>query len=384
MKFLRFLALILLLAAPLLRAHQVETVEFEFQKLEKQWRLLGEMDIAYMLPETRKVPGGPPLSREATMKAPPEELARIRRETEKTLRSLLRITFADHEVPWKMEFPDFEKKPFALPEEAADWALLSVRIVIDAQPGPGELQIHWSGEEESELIILTEDSEDGEVVSVLPGNFITLVKQTAPAPGPETTAAVSQTPPEAPVARSAFAGWIKNGYLHVVPVGFDHILFILGMFLMVPQWRPLLKQSLMFTVAHSVTLALSALGWVSVPQRPLQLLIAFSIAFVGVENLLSKKVGRLRLFVVLAFGLVHGIGYASGLGDTLRNMTRSQLTAPLLGFNLGVELAQLTVLAAAFLFFLPLRKWDQKARNAGSVFVSLAGLAWMAERLLAA
>ena len=380
MKFLRFLALILLLAAPLLRAHQVETVEFEFQKLEKQWRLLGEMDIAYMLPETRKVPGGPPLSREATMKAPPEELARIRRETEKTLRSLLRITFADQEVPWKMEFPDFEKKPFALPEEAADWALLSVRIVIDAQTGPGELRIHWSGEEESELIILTEDSEDGEVVSVLPGNFITLVKQTGAAPA----VSESSPPSQAPVERSAFAGWIKNGYLHVVPVGFDHILFILGMFLMVPQWRPLLKQSLMFTVAHSVTLALSALGWVSVPQRPLQLLIAFSIAFVGVENLLSKKVGRLRLFVVLAFGLVHGIGYASGLGDTLRNMTRGQLTAPLLGFNLGVELAQLTVLAAAFLFFLPLRKWDQKARNAGSVFVALAGLAWMAERLLAA
>jgi len=382
MKFLRFLSLLLLLAVQPLRAHQVETVEFEFQKLEKQWRLLGEMDIAYMLPETRKVPGLQPLSREATMKAPPEELARIRRETEKTLRSLLRITFADHEVPWNMEFPDFEKKPFTLPEEAADWALLSVRIVIDAQPGPGELRIHWSGQEESELIILTEDSEDGEVVSVLPGNFITLVKQTGTAPA--VADATTATPPsQAPVERSAFAGWIKNGYLHVVPIGFDHILFILGMFLMVPQWKPLLKQSLMFTLAHSVTLALSALGWVSVPQRPLQMLIAFSIAFVGVENLLSKKVGRLRLFVVLAFGLVHGIGYASGLGDTLRNMTRSQLTAPLLGFNLGVELAQITILAAAFLFFLPLRKWDQKARTAGSVFVALAGAAWMVERLMA-
>lgn len=360
MKFLRFLLPLLLLAAQLLRAHQVDTVEFEFQKLENEWRLLGEMDIAYMLPETRNIPGGPPLSREATMKAPPEELARIRRETENTLRKLLRVTFAGKEIPWKIQFPDFDKKPFSLPEEAADWALLSTRIVIDAQSGPGELQLHWSGEEESELIILTEDSEDGEVVSVLPGGHITLLKKQA-----------------------TFPGWVWNGFQHVVPVGFDHILFILGLFLMAPQWKPLLKQSLMFTVAHSITLALSALGWVDLPPRMLQVLIAFSIAFVGVENLMSRKVGRLRLFMVLAFGLVHGIGFASGLGDTLRNLSRAQLTAPLLGFNLGVELAQLTVIAAAFLFFLPLRKWDQKARTAGSVFVALAGAAWMIERIVA-
>jgi hypothetical protein len=96
-------------------AHQVESVEFEFQNLDNLWRLLGEMDIAYMLPETRKVPGGQPLSREATMKAPPEELQRIRRETENTLRSLMRITFAEKEIPWNIEFPDFEKQPFTLP-----------------------------------------------------------------------------------------------------------------------------------------------------------------------------------------------------------------------------------------------------------------------------
>lgn len=362
-----------------MRAHQVETVEFEFLQTDAEWWLEGQMDIAYMLPETRKIPGGLPLSREATMKAPPEELARIRRETEKTLRGIIRITFAGKEVPFRFAFPDFDKTPFVLPEEAADWALMTTRLIVDKQSGPGDLTIHWSGEEESELIILTEDSEDGEVVSVLPGNAFTLLRLAAPVP--ETVGQEVKQP--GPPGQSAFLGWIKAGYLHVVPVGFDHILFILGMFLMAPKWKPLLLQSTMFTLAHSLTLALSVLGWVDLPEKLLQVLIAFSIAFIGIENLVAPKLGRLRMGIVLGFGLVHGIGIASGLGEKLRDLPRAKLTEPLIGYNLGVEFAQITILAAAFLFFLPLKKWEKRAFTTGSVVISLAGIAWMVERLMA-
>ncbi len=352
-------------------AHQVETVEFEFQKTESEWRLLGEMDIAYMLPETRKVPGGQPLSREATMKAPPEELERIRVETEKTLRSLLRITFGGVGIPWRVEFPDFEKQPFALPEEAADWALLSTRIVIEPRVGPGELVVHWSGEEESELIILTEDSEDGEVVSVQPGGSIRLLD-------------VADSGKVGKSEQEAFSSWVWTGFRHVLPLGLDHMLFIVGLFLMVPKWKPLLQQSLMFTLAHSATLALAVLGWVSVPSRPVEVLIAFSIAFIGVENLLTKELGRLRLAVVLAFGLIHGLGFASVLSEKLDGLPRERLLMPLAGFNVGVEIAQISVLALAFLILLPLRKWTERVRLVGSAAVTLAGLGWMLERLFLA
>lgn len=382
MKPFRLLAALLFLAfvSGIARAHQVETVEFEFLSTDTEWRLEGQMDIAYMLPETRKVPGGLPLSREATMKAPPEELARIRRETEKTLRSLIRITFAGKDVPFRFAFPDFDKTPFMLPEEAADWALMTTRLIVEKPQGAGDLTIHWSGEEESELIILTEDSEDGEVVSILPGNSFILVRQAArtvdsrnPDGAPEM-----QTPPE----QSAFLGWIKSGYFHVVPAGFDHILFILGMFLMVPKWKPLLLQSTMFTLAHSLTLALSVLGWVDLPSKLLQVLIAFSIAFIGIENLVAPKLGKLRMAIILGFGLVHGIGIASGLGEKLRDLPRAKLTEPLIGYNIGVELAQITILAAAFLFFLPLKKWEKTAFTTGSVMISCAGIAWMIERMV--
>jgi hypothetical protein len=372
MRTLRFFQLLLFLCGTLqtLRGHQVDTVEFEFQKFEGKWRLVGEMDIAYMLPETRKVPGEMPLSREALMKAPPEELARIRRETENTLRSLLRMSFAGKEIPWRIEFPDFDKQPFALPKEAADWALLTTRLVVDEQTSPGEFKLHWSGEEESELIVLTEDSENGEIVSVRPGGELTLVK-------------VEDSGSSVPVNQTSTLGWVHTGFRHVVPLGLDHMLFIIGLFLMVPKWQPLLKQSLMFTVAHSVTLALCVFGWVDVPSRLVEILIAFSIAFIGVENLVSRKVGKLRLFLVLGFGLIHGMGFASVLAEKLDGLPREKLAAPLLGFNIGVELAQITVLAAAFLLLWPLKKHAKHVQFCGSILVMLAGAGWMIERICA-
>lgn len=371
MRFLRFIAVLLILVVSprFAHAHQVDTVEFEFQKLDTEWRLLGEMDIAYMLPETRKIPGGQPLSREGVMKAPPEELARIRRETENTLRNLLRITFAGEEIRWRIEFPDFKKEPFALPDELADWALLSVRVIVDPRPDSGELTIHWSGEEEAELIILTEDSENGEIVSVRPGGELVLLKVAAS--GVATAAA----------PKWSFGSWVISGYRHVLPWGLDHMLFIFGLFLMALKWKPLMWQSLLFTLAHSVTLALSVFGWIHLDGKTVEVLIAFSIAFIGVENLISHKVGKLRYALVFFFGLVHGMGFASVMADKVRGIPRGQLTEPLLGFNIGVELAQITVLVASFLIFWPIKKHKRLAQTVGSVFVALAGVGWMIERL---
>lgn len=370
MKLIRFIFLMLVWTSlqPLASAHQVETVEFEFQAEEHQWRLLGEMDIAYMLPESRKQPFGQPLSRESVMKAPPEELARIRRETEKTLRQLLRLTLADKEVPWRIEFPDFKKSPFNLPEEMADWALISVIIIMDARPGPGELCIHWSGEEESELIILLANNNDGEIVSVQPGGELVLLQLAATGEGTSTS-------------RSTFGGWVQSGFRHVLPLGLDHMLFILGLFLMVPKWRPLMWQSLLFTLSHSATLALCVLGWVHLDSKLVEILIAFSIAFIGLENLLARKVSKLRFFLVFGFGLIHGMGFASVMADKVKGIPHAQLARPLLGFNIGVELAQITVLTAAFLLFLPIKKHTRLAQTVGSVIVTLAGVGWMIERM---
>ncbi len=376
MNIVRFFLCLLFLAgsSSWVRAHQVASVELEFLNLDSHWRLDGEMDIAYMLPETRNVPGGPPMSRETAMKAPPEEMARIRRETENTLRKLIRLTFADKDLPWRVEFPDFDKEPFELPPEAGDIALITTRIIIDAVPGAGELRAHWSGEQETELIILTEEGENASVVSTLPGGTLMLLKQTD---------AGESLPVEKPVT----GGWLQMGYRHVLPQGRDHILFILGLFLLVPNWKAMLGQSLLFTVAHSITLALAVFEVVHIPEKlwgianPVEVLIAVSIAWIGVENLLTRKLGKQRLVLIFCFGLLHGLGFASSIGDKMDGVPRTQLTGPLLGFNVGVELAQITVLAFAFLMLWALRKWTLQVQTIGSALIALAGISWAVQRV---
>lgn len=371
MKFARLFACLLFFVSlmPSLQAHQVPTVELEFLKLDHEWRLEGEMDIAYMMPETRNIPGGPPMSRKLAMKLPPEELARIRKETENTLRKLVEITFADKKVAWRVEFPDFNKEPFALPPEAGDIALITTRIIIDAIDGPGELRAHWAGEQETELIILTEQGTDEpSVVSTLPGGDLMLLKQTGEG---------KSVPVEKPVA----GGWVSLGFHHVM--GIDHILFILGLFLLLPQWRPLVRQSLLFTLAHSITLALAAFKLVNIQGIWVEHLIALSIAWVGIENLLARrKLGRKRMILVFCFGLLHGLGFASVLAEKLGSLSGSQLVGPLLGFNAGVELAQISVLAVAFALLWPVRKYALQVQTIGSAFIALAGIAWAIQRLL--
>ena len=133
------------------------------------------------------------------------------------------------------------------------------------------------------------------------------------------------------------------GYTHILPKGLDHILFVLGIFLLSPRLKTMLLQVTAFTVAHSITLGLSIYGIVSLSSRIVEPLIALSIAYVAIENLLTRELKPWRLALVFMFGLLHGLGFAGvlrELGCRARNFSRRSLT-----FNLGVEGGQLTVIA---------------------------------------
>lgn len=140
--------------------------------------------------------------------------------------------------------------------------------------------------------------------------------------------------------------YIVLGFEHIVPKGLDHILFVLGLFLLSAAWRPLLLQVTMFTIAHSLTLGLSMYGVVALPSSIVEPLIALSITYVAVENLFTSELKPWRAALVFAFGLLHGLGFAGVLGEL--GLPRSQFVPALVAFNLGVEAGQLSVIALAF------------------------------------
>lgn len=144
-----------------------------------------------------------------------------------------------------------------------------------------------------------------------------------------------------------FVRYIPVGFDHIVPKGLDHILFVLGLFFLSTRMRPLLTQVSLFTLAHTITLALAALGYVSIPGSIVEPLIAASITYVAVENIFMKNLSPWRPFIVFLFGLLHGLGFASVLGEF--GLPEGTFIPALIGFNVGVEVGQLAVIAVMFL-----------------------------------
>lgn len=197
----------------------------------------------------------------------------------------------------------------------------------------------------------------------------------------------------------AFTSYIPVGFDHILPQGLDHILFVLGLFFLSIHLRPLIWQVTAFTLAHTVTLALGALGLVNVPGSIVEPLIAASIVYVAVENIFARGLTKWRPAVIFGFGLLHGLGFASVLGDF--GLPEDQFVPALIGFNVGVEVGQLTVIALAFvLIWLGVLAARRAALTGveemvteypvmfraisvtGSLIIALIGAYWVIERTL--
>jgi len=178
--------------------------------------------------------------------------------------------------------------------------------------------------------------------------------------------------------------YLSLGYTHILPTGLDHILFVLGIFLLSPRWKTMLLQVTAFTIAHSITLGLSIYGIVSLPSRIVEPLIALSIAYVAIENLLTRELKPWRLALVFMFGLLHGLGFAGVLREL--GLPREEFLTALLTFNLGVEAGQLTVIGAALLVVAPVMKKGWYRRRVvipASIAIATVGLYWTIARLSA-
>lgn len=149
--------------------------------------------------------------------------------------------------------------------------------------------------------------------------------------------------------------YLKLGFRHILPDGLDHILFVAGLCLLSTRAKPILWQATAFSVAHSITLALSMKNIIVVPPAIVEPIIAMSIMFVAIENLVINELKPWRIMIVFMFGLIHGLGFASAFNEI--GLPRNKFYTSIFSFNAGVELGQIAVITMVFaVLVLPFRK----------------------------
>lgn len=177
--------------------------------------------------------------------------------------------------------------------------------------------------------------------------------------------------------------YLKLGFTHIIPFGLDHILFVMGLCLLSTKVKTILWQATAFTVAHSITLALSMKNIIVAPSAIVEPIIALSILFVAVENILLTELKPWRIAIVFLFGLIHGMGFASALNEI--GLPNGKFYTSIIAFNVGVELGQIAVITAMFsLFIIPLRNkvwYRKKVVYALSACIGLVAAFWTVERI---
>jgi hydrogenase/urease accessory protein HupE len=180
-----------------------------------------------------------------------------------------------------------------------------------------------------------------------------------------------------------FSYYVKLGFEHIIPLGLDHILFVVGLYLLSPKLKNIIWQATAFTVAHTLTLMMSMKNIIVAPPDIVEPIIALSIVFIAIENLITSTLQPWRVALVFAFGLVHGMGFASALNEI--GIPRDAFFSSLLSFNVGVELGQISVILlcyAAFGRWFSEREW-YKSRIVVPLSVAIAVTAffWTVQRI---
>jgi len=375
------------------RGHGIEQLRGELTLHDGRWQA-SIWIAAWMLylPEGPSVPAGEPGAVGSAGKAwagtlSSFEHSQLRDQADEFLHASFWLSLGDLPLDFTCAFPNYARSgPPVFEEDSESNALVRVDLTGTLPPGlTGPLNLHWDNPDD--ILVL-------QVKGAGTAGRTAVFRLDMAAPATELLSVGAQGRTTA-AQGSTLLDWIVQGFVHIVPKGFDHILFILGLFLLQPKVRPLLWQSSAFTLAHSITLGLAVLGLVKVSPQLIEPLISLSIVYVGVENLWVKELKPWRVALVFGLGLLHGMGFASVMKDL--ELPRDGALQPLVGFNVGVELGQVSVLAGGFalagatlLALLGFReivpsfnvpKHMEFARKLASVAIAGVGAYWTLERI---
>lgn len=315
----------------------------------------------------------------ALMALPEEEFQTAVERARRTIATRVRVDFDGERALPAVSFPEFTSGRATGPHmgsiggKPAEPTLLGLTARLSGAMPPSASTFRFGASRAFQVVHLTiQDHDTGAVVKHVLG-----VSEDSP---PFRLRGGGGPPAEG--ASAVVMRFVRLGFKHILPKGADHILFVLGLFLLSTRLPPLLWQISAFTVAHTLTLALAASEVLALSPMIVEPLIALSISYVAFENLATSKLQPWRPALVFAFGLLHGMGFAGVLREL--GLPRDAFLASLVGFNVGVELGQLAVVALAFLLVGWARKraWYRRAIVLPlSLGIGVIGLYWAAERV---
>jgi hypothetical protein len=362
------------------KAHVVEQFYASYE--QGSGVVVVNFDVAYAMPEVRDEPNAPQPLRDWLVAQSDDRHKSLLEEAERYLRSYIQFESNNEVLNFSIKFPDFKTTPYDFPKLLNAGAYYNIELIPEITPGK---KISVLVKEGGFPNLLIANEVDGEYLfeTIKPTELLELASLIA-------HAEVDGSKGEA--LEVSFSTWqlLVLGFRHVIPDGLDHVLFIIGMCLMANSFKRLLWQSLVFTLAHSLSMALVVSQvfpiysyWVS---GYIEAIIALSIAFIAVESLVMKNDFKWRCLAISLFGFVHGLGFAGSLGSTLQFISIDHWVVPLVLANLGIEVAQLLLVVGCFSFLLSMKKSQSSRLERGlrswtALAIACTGLIWFIQRL---
>lgn len=359
--------------ASLTSAHVVQQLFAEVTRGGPDWQVEVLFDVGYANPEGRGDPNAPQPTRDWLVALDPTGQQALCKQSAEYLGECLEFTASRNPATVSYHFVDFERTPPDFPALLTNGAYFRILITPDHPDPKSEIRCTLREGVRPDFVFKsrTNPNADANYLTLRPGESFILWDGLG-----------SSTPmPRQVIGRPPLVHALQQGFLHVLPYGLDHMLFVLGLFLLRRRWRPLVWQSLAFTCAHTLTLGLAAAGILAPRSEWIEPLIALSIASLAIENLFHARLSPWRLPLVFAFGLVHGMGFATALASVL--VPGDGFLSRLVATNLGVEVAQIAILSSAWLVT---ARWSsgthyKVVRKWANLSLAVTALWWFADRL---
>lgn len=357
-----------LLLSVSVKAHTVEQFYADYRQGSGTVEI--NFDVAYAVPEIRDIPEAPQPKRSWLVQQTDQQHHKLQQEAELYLLNYIHFELNGKLIDHKISFPEFDQKPYPFIKLLNEGAYYRIKLTPNIPPhSTGQLSLRIKDGAFPNLIVARHNDQATSFETIEPKMALKLDHFDN---------------------SSSTLELIILGFRHVIPEGLDHVLFIIGICLMASSVRLLLYQSLIFTAAHALSMALVISQIFPIYSYGIstyiEAIIALSIAFIAIENLFFRSALKWSFTIIAIFGFIHGLGFAGSLGSTLQFLNADNWITPLIWANVGIEIAQAILVITTFIILLYIRnnhspKIEKNLRITTSLVIATFSLVWFLQRL---